>query len=126
MALLTTGDWYQITIRQTNAAQWGGMAFPPGVPAALMLPLVAGTTLTVFVIDSVSGQFAFEGGTALGFDDVLLASSAAITGHTLTGTDSSVWEWAEDGTDSYMYDSASGTVRKFDNAATTAFKAFLP
>lgn len=127
MALLVTGNWYQVEWLQTNNAAWAALLVQPGIPAAMMAAFVNAATMTIYVTDSASGAFVFAGGTAYGFDDTLLVSNTALTGHTLTATDANTQEWAEDVTGAtFWYDAANATIREYDGAATAAFKAFLP
>lgn len=127
MALLTTGDWYQISINNTNDAAWGALGTPPEIPQPLIDYIVNGTTFTIYVLDAATGFFSYSGGLVTGYDDSLLIASAILTKITYTDTDANGTEWAKDGAGAvFQYDNISGRVREFSGAETAAFKAFLP
>lgn len=128
MALLTTGDWYFVTWLQTNDAAWAALAPPPGIPGAMADAFVNGTTMMIYVNSSVTGTFTFEGGQATGFDDTLINTQAGpLTKNTWTTDDAVDYIYGIDtGGLVWIYDSASGTVRRFSAIESTAMKAFIP
>ena len=130
MALLVTGNWYEVTWLQTNNAAWAALSPPPGIPSAMADMFINGTTMVIYVTDAPTGSFVFYGGEASGFDDTLLASNAVLTSFTWTTTDSVSTQYVTDSaSDVWVYDSASATLRQYPAAGatgTTAFKAYLP
>lgn len=127
MAFLTTGNFYEVDFHPSTDASWAALGSFPNVPASIMQAVVTGATRVVYVIDSALGQFAFEGGSAIGFDDsVLSATSAALTDLVTTADDGYTWTNALDsGGDWWIYDVNAGVLRKFDVAEKNALQAFL-
>jgi hypothetical protein len=127
MALLTTGNWYEVTWLQTNNAAWAAMSPPPGIPPGMADAFVNGTAMVIYVTDSGSGSFVYAGGDAIGFDDTLLATDLALTAATWTTTAAVDFEYCTDSSNNvWYYNSASGTLQAFGVASTAAFKAYLP
>jgi hypothetical protein len=130
MALLVTGNWYEVTWLQTNDAAWAALSPPPGIPSSMADAFVNGTTMVIYVTNAAGGEFVFLGGTAAGFDDTLLASDLLLTAFTWTTTDAVATQYVTDSSsDVWVYDSAGGTLRQYPAAGgtgTTAFKAYLP
>lgn len=128
MALLVTGNWYEVTWLQTSDAAWAALAPPPGIPSAMADAFVNGTTMVIYVTDSATGEFVFEGGMATGFDDTLInTASAALTENTWTTDDSTSYIYGISGAATvWFYDSANVTLRSFPAVQSTAMKAFIP
>ena len=128
MAFLTTGEFYTVDFFPSSDASWAALGSMPDIPSAVMDAIVNGSTLLVYVIDSGTGNFAFVGGSALGFDDSVLDTvSGALTKITFNPTGFSTMIWAGDGTNSpvVMYNSATGVLYDCDPAEVAAFKAWI-
>jgi hypothetical protein len=128
MALLTTGEFYETDFLPSTDAAWGALGSMPDIPSTVMDAIVNGTSLTIYVIDSATGQFAFQGGNAIGFDtSVLDNTSAAYSKITYTPTSGPAAVFAEDpGGVVWVYFAATDLLWQYAGADTTAFKAFLP
>lgn len=130
MAFLTDNRWFQVTFRQTNDAAWGALSSFPSIPSALLAMIVAGDPVLVYVTNAASGDFAFYGGMAYGFDDSVLTAIPAAETDLVTTADSGAtitsviitvgvlafW---------YTFDQVNGVIF-YDNAEASALKAFLP
>lgn len=127
MAFLTTDEFYEVVIHNTNDASWGALVTVPTIPSYLADAMINATTIVVYVIDSATGTFAFEGGQATGWDDSVLSSaSAALSKLTTTADDgwnflstiSGVGAWK-------IYDPQVGYIRGFSSVERGALKAFI-
>lgn len=127
MALLTTGEWYEITWVQTSGAAWAALTPPPGIPGAMATDFVNSATMVIYVTDSASGSFTFSGGQATGWDDTLINSQVGPLTKNTWSAGTTDYDYAVDSTGAvWYYDSAAGTLRTFSGPESTAMKAFLP
>lgn len=128
MALLTTGDFYNVTFRATTHASWSAMSPVPAIPSGLIDHIAGTTSVDLYVIDHTTGQFAFAGGTAYGYDDTMVSSaSAAFTNLVFTSDQGLTLVFGKDGSgDVYVYDPVAGRVHTYDPGDVAALKAFLP
>lgn len=131
MALLVTGNWYEITWTPTSGAAWAVLPSAPAIPAGLIQAIVDAVPIVIYVTSSVTGSFAFLGGTATGFDDTLISAQVGpLTANTWTTDDATNFVYAIDSSGIvWYYDEANQTLRSFPAAGATgsaAMKAFLP
>src|ERR1044072_1357016 len=116
MALLTTGEWYSVTWSQTSAAAWSSLTPPrPQIPWTLVDNLVDANPMVIYVTDSATGSFVFQGGVAAGWDDSLInTSSAALTKNTWTDDNGGMYQYAVDGSGIvWYYDTINQSLQSF-------------
>lgn len=123
MALLTTGDFKRVIFSSPTSVAWKALSPIPGSGFggnALADAVSNSTAIDIYVIESSTGQFAYQGGTAYFYDDTITTVSA--TGSTLSvGSDL----WCKVGSTVYVYGS-TGTLTLVSAGDATALKAFLP
>lgn len=128
MALLTTGNFYEVALTTTAGAGWSAIGAPE-MSSFLTARTIDGASFVIYVVNSATGAFAYVGGSGNGFDDGLLSTSSAAFA-TTTITDNSATDIVYGGPDGsgniYTYKASEGYLRYLDTTEAGALKVFLP
>lgn len=128
MPLLTTGEFYTVTVASPTSAAWQALPSPrPGYNSGELSDAISdGTNLPIYVTDSGSGSFSFIGGAGFGFDDTIVTVVAGpLTKYTMTADDGSTTTWADGGSTLLYYDATANVLREVSGAALGGFQAFI-
>lgn len=128
VALLTTDDFYIVTLKPFSNSAWTSMSPIPAVPAGLIDKILSSTTFPIYVIDASMGWFAFDtNGQAAGFDDTLVASSTGPMSKSAVTLGSKSLTFGKDGSNNvYVVDSNDVKLEDVSAGDSAALKALLP
>lgn len=127
MALLADDTFYTVTFVGPGSSVWTSFTPTPSFPAPVAKAIFNGTPTVIYVATASVGQFLMPQAQVFGFDDVMIASSTELTGHTLAALNGTFTRWCKDASDNvYMYDSNAGFLQQYTYTNVLDFRAFLP
>lgn len=125
---LASGDFFEITISQTNDAAWAALGTQPNIPQAITDAIVNATPIEVYCVDAATGTLVCaEAGLIIGFVDPILTVGAAWPKLTTTADDGSTFVSGLNAAGLWrVYNPQSNTLTTYSLVEQNALKAFLP